>query len=114
MPQEDLAVGKAIDSSAWLDEALAERGISDQPTKLFKYLSPYTDFFDKSLEDYLLKSRAFLSSVDQFNDPFDAQIDLKGMPKSELIALIQKLNESSDRVRIGRNERRRLAKDLAK
>jgi hypothetical protein len=109
--QDDLVCGKKITASAWIDGAMAERGLVDLPYRLYKCLSPSSSFFDLALEDAFLKSRMFLATTSMFNDPFDAQIDIASLPRKDLAALLLRATQISGR-NIGRGDRRHALRDL--
>lgn len=58
----------------WLNRAFEQRGISELPSRLFKFVSTETKYFPLAMHELLLHSRIYLSSRRQFNDPFDSRI----------------------------------------
>lgn len=63
----------------WVKSTLAARGISEVPARLFKFVSPESQFFPLGMHELLLHSRIYLSSRADFNDPYDSTFAVEAL-----------------------------------
>jgi hypothetical protein len=64
--------------SEWLHETIRLRGLGDQlPSRMYKFLSPESEFFSSTIHEVMLKNRVRLSCRTEFNDPFDTSFGLE-------------------------------------
>jgi len=59
---------------AWFNETLRQNGEDKPPLRVFRFLSPKSEYFEKNLRDAIVHSSLYLSPKKVFNDPFDTSV----------------------------------------